>query len=97
MTDFAELQSILTEKYGSSQENKDIWLDDHYRSDPDKIGFAVSRGDYTKFAKWDKGNTEIKLNISGKGHKINLSLTYISKELKPLEAGILKKSAKDQF
>ena len=97
LTDYSELQSILTEKYGSSQENQDIWLNDHYRNDPEKIGFAVSRGDYTKFAKWDQGDTEIKLFISGKGHKIDLSLVYVSKELKPLEAGILKKSAKDQF
>ena len=97
LTDYSELKSILTEKYGSSQENQDIWLNDHYRNDPEKIGFAVSRGDYTKFAKWDKADTEIRLFMSGKGHKIDLSLVYISKELKPLEAGILKNSAKDQF
>lgn len=83
LSDYEALQRGLTEKYGDPDEEKDVWLDDLYKDNPQKYGFAVAVGHYVRKSCWNLDNTEIDLIIMGDNFDITVAVQYKSNEIMP--------------
>jgi len=93
ISDYKKLKSVLVEKYGEpsdkradGNEYKEIlWLDDLYKDDPNRWGFAISVGDLIYQSFWEINKTEIYMRLYGDNYKISLLMQYSSKQLKHLK------------
>ena len=72
----------LTKKYGKPKMDfPGVWKNDLYKDDKSEWGFAVSLGHLAYGASWETSTTKIEIMLSGDNYKINLILSYFSKEL----------------
>ena len=76
---FDLIRAELTETYGSPTENRQVWKDGIPTSDP--IGLALALGDVSYAAYWNLEDTEISLSLSGYNLVVDMTLTFISKEI----------------
>lgn len=82
--DFFELQRLLSEKYATADEVRDMWSDgDH---DSGEISLAVARGHLTMSRLWRFTTTEIFLGISAEDFDVRLVIEYQSIELKAADS-----------
>jgi hypothetical protein len=79
ITDFDNLSSALTEKYGDPLESDTIWKDDLYQDDPSEWGMAICVGHMMKYAKWETDTTNITIVITGDNYEISTMIGYESK------------------
>jgi len=84
INDYKEIKNALIEKYGepsekwvNEKEYKEIvWLDDLYKDDPSRWGFAISIGDLAYQLIWITEETEVYLSLKGDNYKIQLLVSY---------------------
>ena len=79
ITTFELIREELTETYGQPTENREVWKDGAPTSDP--IGLALALGDVSYTAYWSLESTEIVLNLSGYNLVVDMTLTFISKDI----------------
>ncbi len=89
LTDFNEISEFLQEAYGAPEVDTEVWLDEVYRSDPDRYGFAVSVGDYRLVEKWELTGGRITHVLYGENYNIFHVVEFSSTALEHLfEASI---------
>ncbi len=86
LSDYFDLVSALTKKYGKPWSDKDFWDDDLYKDKPDDWGMAVSAGHLSKYAEWKMQRTTILACLKGDNFEIDLGIEYSSKKLDQLES-----------
>jgi hypothetical protein len=74
--DYENLKKFLVPQYGSPAVNRCDWVNEMYRADKAKWGFAVSLGFLTCSTRWESGRTGITLLIHGGNHLISTSIEY---------------------
>jgi hypothetical protein len=79
---YAKWVSALNEKYGSGKMESN-WLNNLYRSDSSKYGFAISAGHLIVKNRWQTKRTEITAVAGGQNFQVSVGVVYLSKELKP--------------
>jgi hypothetical protein len=75
-TDYEALKKYLVPLFGEPAANRCDWVNEMYRSDKAKWGFAVSLGFLTCSTRWTSGRTGITLLIQGGNHQISTSIEY---------------------
>jgi hypothetical protein len=76
--DYNNILKYLKSMYGQPYEDKDIWLNNLFKDDPQYYGTAIACGHYAKRAKWKYKNEEIYLYLSGDNFEINLGVLFFS-------------------
>ena len=79
--DYEELKEILTKKYGKPMTDKMIWMNDLYKNDKSHWGMAIDEGDLIYETVWETPTKRIYLELSNGKFGINLTLSYLRKEL----------------
>jgi len=85
-----ELADLLAEKEAEFAHSLSI-LDEQSR------GLSISIGDLIYWISWETSTTKIDLMLSGDNYKINLILSYISKELEEWVKKTKEKEASKDF
>ena len=85
ITDYKDLKSKLTKKYGKPTSDDHYWPQTLYKDNPEKWGFAISLGHHAYFTEWQNKDTQILLYLTGENYKIDLGIEYTSKEYEELE------------
>jgi len=76
LVSFNNFKNALTQKYGVPFSNKTIWINDLYKDDPKKYGYAISKGQLMYGAEWKTKSTDIQLVLAGDNYKIYLEINY---------------------
>lgn len=76
VTDYNQLKSSLTEKYGTPTEDSTTWLNDLYKDDPNQWGMAVVTGKVVFTSKWKTDSTEIIMSLRGDNYEPQFALRY---------------------
>ena len=96
--DYKELKEILTKKYGKPKMDiPGLWKNDLYKDDKSHWGMAISVGHLAYGASWETSTTKISLMLSGDNYKIELVLSYTSKELEEWVKQIKEKETSKDF
>ena len=96
--DYEELKETLTKKYGKPKMDiPGLWKNDLYKDDKSHWGMAISVGHLAYGNSWETPNTKISLMLSGDNYKIQLVLSYTSKELEEWVKQTEEKKAKSNF
>ncbi len=96
--DYEELKETLTKKYGKPKMDfSEVWKNDLYKDDKSRWGFAISLGHLAYGASWETSTTKIEIMLLGDNYKINLFLSYFSKELKEWADEIEEEKAKSEL
>jgi len=74
--DFNGIEDLLIQKYGPTTKHHKKWIDDLYKDDLSKHGFAISLGDLTIGSFWQFDNFRIAHVLSGDNYNINHVLIY---------------------
>jgi hypothetical protein len=82
---FAEVERLLTLKYGPVKVSKELWTNDRsvYRNIPSQMGFAVAAGDVSMVRTWEIDATRISLACLGERLTPQVAIHYES--LRPVE------------
>jgi hypothetical protein len=95
---YEELKVILIKKYGKPKiDTPGLWEDDLYKNDRSQWWKTLNSGDYIYLASWETPTTEISLILSGDDNKMNLLLSYDSKELREWAKEIKEKETLKDF
>ncbi|HET9492020.1 MAG TPA: hypothetical protein VFR64_20005 [Methylomirabilota bacterium] len=81
ITDYEELQKLLTEKYGPPVKERTIWKEDLFRDDRSRWHMAVAAGHLVMGSEYATAGSKITVLLFGREFKITLTLSYESKEL----------------
>ena len=84
VTDYQDIQGVLTAKYGKPKRNETIWKKGAGIRHDLQPGVSVSIGHLTMVSEWETPQTEIIAALSGKDFKIQCEVTYTSKVYQPL-------------
>lgn len=96
--DYKELKEILTKKYGKPKMDiPGLWKNDLYKDDKSHWGMAISVGHLVYGASWETSTTKIDLLLSGDNYKIELVLSYTSKELEEWVKQVKEKETSKDF
>lgn len=95
--DFERIKRILTDKYGSPEQDKERWRDDLYKDKPSRHGFAVSIGDLVYRTRWETEETIIEMVLLGDNYEISHNLYYNSKEFKEVVEEKREEQEQSQF
>jgi len=76
---------LLTKKYGEPKEEQTKWIDDRYKDSPAYQGYALSRGDFSKYSEWETETTLITHAIYGRDYAIIHRIDYVSLETPDVE------------
>lgn len=97
IADYAGIQELLIQKYGTPKADESTWLNDLYRDDPSHYGFAISMGHLVKRALWETEATTITHALQGDNYEINHGLVYSSKALEAAKERLDEQNALDQL
>lgn len=81
INDYNRIVSTLSTKYGTPSENETIWVDDLYKDEPSRYGFAVSYGHLKYFSRWDLDKTIVGGMLSGDNFELGCYFFMQSREL----------------
>lgn len=79
ITDYKRVKETLKLKYGSPTSDEEIWHDNFYKDEPEKLGIAISIGHLVYRTKWETGTTEISLVLHENKKKVAFGVIYSSK------------------
>lgn len=92
--DYKNVQSILTDKYGSPTDGEGmIWRDDLYQDDPSEYGFAISIGDLIYQKIWETDSLKIFHTLEGDNYEVEHTVQY---QYLPLSEALEKESRQAQ-
>jgi hypothetical protein len=97
ISDYSTISQLLRQKYGAPDEDDSTWLNDLYRDDPSRYGFAISLGHLVKRTLWDTENTTVTHALHGDNYKITHAVLYSSKALASVKEEKDRKKALDQL
>jgi len=97
ISDYSNLKTLLTKKYGNPYEDETFWKNDLYRDDYSDWGFAISLGHLFYYAKWDSESTDIVAILQGENYQIETIIEYTSKDLENQEEKIREAEALNNF
>ena len=97
--DREKLYNILCNKYGASDRNDAIFIDneDYYRRNQDSIGRGYAIGDIRSIASWQTERNDIGLYFGGDNYAIELVIEYRSRSLADFADAVRKKEVSDDF
>jgi len=84
ISNYNDLKSILTKKYGDPIADQVSWKNDLYRDNEDNWGLACSAGHVVFKSIWENPETDIVLVCTGENFDITLGIVYTSKKFKDL-------------
>jgi len=93
--DYEDFKEILTTKYGKPDNDSVYWLNDLYKDEHSRWGFAVSLGHLKYFSSWNTDSTKIVCALHGENYDITCAVEYTSKKLEHLEQEKKDKEAMD--
>ncbi len=80
--DFRAMKQYLIGIYGQPEVDKVRWLNDFFKKDPEKRGFAVALGHVYYLTEWENENTTITMTLVGKDYKVQQLVSFKSKQYK---------------
>lgn len=92
--DFNKIITVLTQKYGSPEEDKVYITDKLYNDDE---GMAYATGRKHRFVIWESTNTKICAALTCDNYKISPAVEYMSNKLKNLEKEQNKKDSENEL
>jgi len=92
LTDFANIDDLLKDKYGNPISSGPQWVDDLYKDRQDEWGMAVAAGRMQMRSEWNTPRTDITHVMFGDNFKITHGIAYTSRELKTA----MKQAARDK-
>lgn len=95
--DYKKIKRILTKKYGPPKSDKQIWLNNLYKTDTEDWGLAISIGHLKYYSEWETDDSIILLALFGDNYKITLGVEYVSKELRNLEKKVNEEKTLNEF
>lgn len=81
--DYLLVKNDLISKYGNPTDDAVLWLNDLFKDDYQDWGLAVSVGHLRYQTKWYTDNTEIDNLLTGNDYKIDLAISYKSRNIEP--------------
>jgi len=97
LSDYENLSSKVSEKYGKPAGEHTFWHNDLYKNDHSKWGLAISIGHLSKFTRWKTSNTNIDLSLCGDKSKVELGIEYSGRQLQSLEEKADKEEEQEKF
>lgn len=85
LTDYDELKTLVSKKYGAPTKDETYWLNDLYQDDYTEWGMAVGCGHLSKFATWETADSKINVAIYGENFNVSVSVEYVGKAFEGLE------------
>lgn len=85
ISDYRTIYDILIKKYGEPLSEDEIWLNDLYKDDVQRWGFAISLGHLRYISRWENNNTDITLALYGDNYDILFAVEYKSRRYNNLE------------
>lgn len=95
--DYGEIKEVLNRKYGDPKEDRVVWKNDYFKSNPQQWGTAVSVGHLSFFSVWETDSTIIAASLTGGDFKFSCKVVYQSKELMHLEKKIGNKGTDNEL
>ena len=85
LRDFEYLNNLLTKKYGAPKENKTKWIDDRWKDHPARHGYALWKGEFSKYSEWKNKTTLITHGIYAEDYVIIHRIDYESLNMPDVE------------
>ena len=83
LAEYDQLVDLLSQKFGRS-DSTEYWNEDLYKDEPQRWGFAVSVGHYSRFAKWTTTDTDIVAGLHGDNYEIKLGVDFHSRSARAM-------------
>lgn len=97
ITDFNDVDEILTDIYGDPDESITRWINDLYENDRSEWGFAVSLGHLIYVSSWKTEDMEISHTLSGNNYDSSHTIQYTSTEYSYLEDQVKEQQNRSDF
>lgn len=88
ITDYDELKTSVTKKYGAPISDATHWLDDLYKDDYSQWGMAIGCGHLSKFANWETPESTVNVAMYGENFDVTVSVEYAGKAFESLESSV---------
>lgn len=85
ISDFNKIKTSLRDKYRDPKNDRQIWKNDLYKSEPTEWGMAIAVGHLNYYTLWGNPETSIFLYLDGENFEITLGIEYSSIVLGDLE------------
>jgi len=82
ISEYEKLQTILINKYGPPKKNKNRWMSDKYKTNPDYHNRAIRAGHLHKWSTWIFNDAQIFLFLGGDGMQTQLRIDYYNLSLR---------------